>query len=930
MTALLFTIVLFAYWGSVGYATLSLFSPRLRIVQGILLSPAIGISAVILPVFFLNRAGLPVKDFAGYLLPALAGLSALILAVKRPLFPISRLWPFFAILLAAILLAARPMLSYGFDWVSFSNDDMANSALAAARFFNHGYFDVPNLVDLHAGRDYSLEYWFMYAVGGVRPGSELMLAAVWAVTGLNAHQIFMPVIVALHLSLICAAAAIVAGYARGARATLIAAAFMTISPLTTLGLLYQLNGQVGGLALLCAAVTLLYRKQRLTPFPRLVLASVPGALVLAGLFVWYQEALPFLGFGWLVYAILSLKRDPGSAKQIIAPVLSLGLVLLVLPSRYVITALFSLLGHAHAPGVMTSVDLTAVQFPYFLVPSGIPALWGLIPIAGVIREPFVSLAVAAGILLSLWFLPRLLRQAGQLSPSAHMSIAMLAIGGLLFVKNGDYGLFKLSMFLQPFMLGVAAIEIETTSPSFGKWGFTVLAGALSFSLISQFSYVNKSTGDGFGLLNEIPHASALKVNRQFGELFESLRNRSSTTFLSDASSPVIAKFQSLYSRETGLLFPSRNFFRNIVAYGISARQEAEKAFHFISREFVSGEVHNTFEAIAPLYKFDILPLITNARKTGIFNNYQRDNTALDYCHIIEKPRNHLVFVFSELGNHYYLGELKKIAFYQLENDPMFPGREFSGLGRHLLFMVLGTTPRPRVVLDLTTTVVKQFDSELPRPKILGRVNNEVAFVGRGTGRVVSQPLDLMYIDDVPYFSIDMERNGRKFPYTPRGLMLLYGREVSPDRRWLTAFGRDISLISEEEYRSFKAPDHLKNFPADLANKHLEYSGIYEDGWISERAFFVLSPGASSRHFMLKGLIPKIEADDFRTTLTIRIDGKVVATKDLGLGIFDIRLPVEPGSGRHRIDLAFDRYQRLPGRDGRPTGGKIDFIGYADE
>ena len=930
MTALLFTAGLFSYWALVGIAVLSLFPLRLRILQGILLSPAIGIATVILPVFFLNRAGLPVKDFAGYLLPALAGLSVLVLAVKRPLFPVRRLWPFFVVLLAALFLTARPMLSYGFDWVSFSNDDMANSALATARFFNQGYFDAPNLTDLLAGRDYSLKYWFMYAAGGVRPGSELMLAAVWAVTGLNAHQSFMPVIMALHLSLICAAAAIVAGYARGARATLVAAAFMTVSPLTTLGLLYQLNGQVGGLALLCAAVTLLYRQRRLTPLPRLVLASMPGVLVLAGLFVWYQEALPFLGFGWLVYAALSLKRDPGSAKQIIVPALSLGLALLVLPGQYVVSALFSLLGHAS--GVMTLVDLTAVQFPYFLVPSGIPALWGLIPIAGAtwVREPVVSIAVAGGIFLSLWFLPRLLRQAGQLSPSAHMSVAMLAMGGLLFVRNGDYGLFKLSMFLQPFMLGVAAIEIARALPSFGKWEFAALSFVLSLSLISQFSYVSKSTGEGFGGLNEIPRASALKVNRQFGELFESLRNRSSTTFLSDASSPVIAKFQSLYSRDTGLLFPSRNFFRNIVAYGPSARHEAEKTSQFVSREFVGGGVHNAFDAIVPANRLDTLPLITNARKTGIFNNYHRDNTTLDYYHVIEKPRNHLLFVHSELGNHYYLGDLKKIAFYQLENDPMFPGREFSSLGRHLLFTVLGATSRPRVVLELTTTVAKQFNSELPRPKILGRTNNEVAFVGRGTGRIVSRPVDLMYIDGVPYFSIDMGRNGLRFPYSPAGLMLLYGREVSPDRRRLTAFGRDISLISEEEYRSFRAPDRLKNFPADLANEHLEYSGIYEDGWISERAFFVLSPGSSSRYLALKGQIPKIEADDFKTTLTIRIDGRLAATKDLGLGTFDIRLPVEPGPGRHRIDLAFDRYQRLPGKDGRPTGGKIDFMGYADE
>ena len=87
MNALLLTIGIFAYWGLVGFATLTLFSPRQRILQGILLSPSIGIAVVLLPVFFLSRAGLPVGEFAVYLLLTLAVLSVIILVVERPGFP---------------------------------------------------------------------------------------------------------------------------------------------------------------------------------------------------------------------------------------------------------------------------------------------------------------------------------------------------------------------------------------------------------------------------------------------------------------------------------------------------------------------------------------------------------------------------------------------------------------------------------------------------------------------------------------------------------------------------------------------------------------------------------------------------------------------------------------------------------------------------
>src|SRR5450755_260721 len=211
MDAFLFALALFVFWGLIGFATISVFSPRLRLIQGVLISPSIGVAVTILPVFFINRAGLPVKDFGGILLPILAAFAVLAVVIKRPIFPAKRCVPPFGIVVAALLLAARPMFSYSFDWVSFSNDDMANYCLGAQRFLNSGYFDTPNLANLLAGKDYSQAYWFMHVAGGARSGSELMLAVVWALSGLNAHQIFMPVIMALHLALVAGVGAMVSG-----------------------------------------------------------------------------------------------------------------------------------------------------------------------------------------------------------------------------------------------------------------------------------------------------------------------------------------------------------------------------------------------------------------------------------------------------------------------------------------------------------------------------------------------------------------------------------------------------------------------------------------------------------------------------------------------------------------------------------------------
>ncbi len=146
--------------------------------------------------------------------------------------------------------------------------------------------------------------------------------------------------------------------------------------------------------------------------------------------------------------------------------------------------------------------------------------------------------------------------------------------------------------------------------------------------------------------------------------------------------------------------------------------------------------------------------------------------------------------------------------------------------------------------------------------------------------------------------------------------------VPADERWLSTFGRDVSLVSEDQYQALQPPSSLNNFPADLANKNLEYSGIYEDGWISEQAFFVLSPDSSSKFLTIAGSVPQIKDIDFSTVLRLSIDGKEIAAQKLGLGNFELSVPVTSIQGKQRIDTSFSKYQQLPGADGRTPRVRI--------
>ena len=587
MIAFLFTLVIFAYWGVIGLAVMNLFPPRLRILQGILISPAVGIAATIFPIFLLSRAGLPVKDFADWLLPALGGFSLLVLIIRKPILPWRHIRWLALILFIAALLTGWPMLDYGFNWVSYANDDMANYCLGAQRFLNHGFFDPPNLNDLFAGKDYSQAYWFLHVSAAVRSGSELILAAVWGLTGLNAHEIFMPVILALHLSLIFSGAALVAGPVRSAKAPLIAAGLLAISPLLTLGTLYQLIAQDGGLALLCAAVVLVYRKVSVKPVKRLLKGCISGAIVLVALFVWYPEVLPFLGLGWVVYFALRLwQKGSIAALRIVAPVLVIGIVVfsLQLQQGFIVSALkFMLL---QAKGGMKHHDVHASLFPYFLVPSGIPALLGIIPIAGDYRGLELSGAIAAGLLILVWIVYKVVSQAKAGTPASAMALVMLLMWVVFFARNNDFALFKLSMYIQPFLIATVACVLTMWKYPAQRWVAFSTIVLLTFNIASQFAYSRKSTGESGSGLIEIPHASSEKINRQFSLLMGEVKKTAiKKDYIADTTNIVIAKFQALYSLGESFYFPSRLFyieFINGVFRDFTSKKMKYKYRHVIS------------------------------------------------------------------------------------------------------------------------------------------------------------------------------------------------------------------------------------------------------------------------------------------------------------------------------------------------------------
>jgi hypothetical protein len=166
--------------------------------------------------------------------------------------------------------------------------------------------------------------------------------------------------------------------------------------------------------------------------------------------------------------------------------------------------------------------------------------------------------------------------------------------------------------------------------------------------------------------------------------------------------------------------------------------------------------------------------------------------------------------------------------------------------------------------------------------------------------------------------------------------------VAVDRRALVGFLRDVSLVSDEEYAAFKPPTEISTFMTtrnDLREyTELEFSGIYEDGWVSESSFVCLRQpeGPAAAVAVVRGEVPVLlgtDAANFETGVQLKVDGNVVAEQTLRAGRFELRGAVPPTvgpGGNRRIELQFAKARNLPMvdgyLDGRPVSARLNYVG----
>jgi hypothetical protein len=468
---------------------------------------------------------------------------------------------------------------------------------------------------------------------------------------------------------------------------------------------------------------------------------------------------------------------------------------------------------------------------------------------------------------------------------------------------------------------------------------------------AQLYYTQRSLGTTAGGFVEILSASSSGLTSQL----VSLRNKQHGAWLSDGSNVALAKIEALYLDRlyfsikdpfSGIIVPSETILRArigqfdpfFIAFGRPlASLEKQLAADFPMLTFdMHGALPsaNEFHMQREIVDSAGMTVIESSKELGVVNRRGGFGNAED-GHIVKlavEPKNYLLFVSSRFGLPAWPQTSMSdriaglVSMYQPEADFFFKGRTMVSLGRDCLFRILNSSPKPRMIIEYTASLKSDRENRVPVPSVIGDARYMIPAEGRGSARLFSPPIRPQEVDGGKYVALDMGSWGGFFPTHKRGFMRLYGSDISADSRRIVGFARDISMISETEYAAMRPPSAIRRFPDDLKNQDLEYSGIYEDGWIAESSYMILAQTSDGSVLVISANVPELQGHLASSSVTLVVDGDEVARKTIASGAvsFQVRLK---GTGNRRIELLFDRANSLPNPDGRPVSALLRYVGF---
>jgi hypothetical protein len=258
-----------------------------------------------------------------------------------------------------------------------------------------------------------------------------------------------------------------------------------LSPLFILGIYYQLIAQIAGIALGLTLASLLLNQRIPTKRTSIIKYGSVCGLLSASLCVTYPEITPFIGIPILAFPVINFFRFKKIPLGWLSILFLSSIVGLVLLRENVIVYLVTILTQS-TRGTKSDIVGDTI-FPYFLLPTGLSSFAGFSPINLFPQEPKATFYFVLGLLFIGMVVWLHVKDLIKLCSYSLIGVTMLIVGGFLFIKLSGFGLFKLSMFIQP----MVAIALSAGLTSLRQKRFWAVLAIIVFLQSPTWTYYGK-------------------------------------------------------------------------------------------------------------------------------------------------------------------------------------------------------------------------------------------------------------------------------------------------------------------------------------------------------------------------------------------------------------------------------------------------------
>lgn len=339
-------------------------------------------------------------------------------------------------------------------------------------------------------------------------------------------------------------------------------------------------------------------------------------------------------------------------------------------------------------------------------------------------------------------------------------------------------------------------------------------------------------------------------------------------------------------------------------------------FHFDLGDGRPGHDFRRFQPPAGVDERQEIFVLPAGDESVVNASQERPQSGQIYAAAASQLHDTLIEIDSSLGHIILPGRTRDVGLWQFEPDFAGGPGGLQGIGRHVLFEVLNPVPGSRFLLDFTDGALAGDGVALPPAVIVGTERSELGFEGRGAGRVLSEAVTPREIDGHYYLALDLGTDPSHFRTERHGLAALYNTALGDDPRSLCGFVRNISLITPAQLAALPIPGAITSVPKDLLQPGLFFSGLSEDAWLADRAWFELALPGPSNLVHMTGMVPGFSPKILGGTAKILIDGTPVSEGKLYAGNFDVTIPIPEATGPREIGFEISGADTLPPPDGR--------------